>query len=164
LLLGLAVFSLDPIIQAYKELRGPMLTIQLSVLVAMAVFLYFAINQLGMMGAIAVAVAANVVERVAVTCAAARTLGAKIQDFALLKDVMKVTAACIGVIVVASAGRDLIHPDLVPLRLAVGSGCSVLLYAVAVRLFRLPGVDTMSKDWIVSAAGTVIVRLKRLRS
>ena len=139
LLLGVAVFSLDPIIQAYREIRGSMLAIQVSVLVVMSVFLYFAINQLGMIGAIAVAVAANFVERIAVMCAAARTVGATIRDLALLKDIAKVTSACVAIVIPASMVRDMIHPDLILQRLAVGSACAVILYTLVVRVFRLPG-------------------------
>ena len=163
LLLGVAVFSLDPIIQAYREIRGSMLAIQVSVLVVMSVFLYFAINQLGMIGAIAVAVAANFVERIAVMCAAARTVGATIRDLALLKDIAKVTLACVAIVIPASMVRDMIHPDLILQRLAVGSACAVILYTLVVRVFRLPGYEVLTKDWIVHILQTGATKIKRFR-
>jgi O-antigen/teichoic acid export membrane protein len=164
LLLGVAVFSLEPIIQAYKEVRGAILAIQVSVLAAMTVFLYFAIGQLGMIGAIAVAVAANIVERVAVACAAARALGATKRDLALLKDVAKVTAACIAVAIPASIARDAFHPDLILLRLAVGSVTAGMLYVLIARLFHLPGSDAMNKAWITSTFAKAVSRMRRVRS
>ena len=85
-------------------------------------------------------------------------------DLVLLKDVAKVTAACIGVVIPASIVRDSIDPDLILLRLAASSAVAVLLYALVARIFTLPGSEAMNKDWIGNVLHKGVARFRRLRS
>ena len=163
LLLGLSVFTFEPIIQSYKEIRKFTFTIQLAVFAAMTALLYVAIGKLGMVGAILVAVGANFVERIGVGCAAAKMVGAGVKDLALFGELVRVGGVAIAAAVAGSFVRDLLHPDFVLLRLVAAGACVAAVYAGGMWLFRLPGHEFLSPARISALWRSVRNKLRDLR-
>jgi hypothetical protein len=127
----------------------------------MALLLYFAIERLGMIGAILTAVAVNFVQTVAVACSASKVVGARVSDLRLFADFAKVTVAAVAVAAVSSFILGFIAPDLLLLRLAAGCVCVGALYGTGMWLFRLPGSEYMSRARLADVGRTALARLRR---
>jgi O-antigen/teichoic acid export membrane protein len=160
LLLPMAVLLVDPIVRAYTELRRYIMVVRLSIFIALIVTLYFAIQQLGMVGAIVASVVAAFIERVALAWRASKVLGASAKDLRLFADCGKAAALSIGAATVAYFIRNTMSADVVILRLIVTAASFVSIYLIGMYLLRLPGSEELRKDRLISLARRAAAQVK----
>lgn len=158
--LAAAGLIIDPIVQAYKELRGWVLAVRIVVFILTVSSLPFAIRRYGLIGAIGIAVLAFVVERSAVTWKAFKTAQVTLNDLALFRDLGKLAGVTAAGLIIASMLRDLISPDLLIPRLAVTSVTFGLIYLTGLYYLRLPGSEQLQKERLKSLAATVLAKVK----
>jgi O-antigen/teichoic acid export membrane protein len=160
-LLLFSLFLVDPIQRAYAHLRNIVLGLKIAAFVALFCVLFPVIRHFGMMGAAVVAVAIQIVERLAAGFMAARVVNARIRDLALYRDSFKIAGLTAAAGLFACAIRNLISPSLlVPRILAVGI-CFSLLYMPAFYFLRLPGWELMSRERIQSVVRNQLSKIKR---
>lgn len=94
-LIPLAIFtsSSDPVIRAYAEHRYFLLRARVVLLAFLIAALWYGTSRFGMIGAISIAIAVSLVERIVSLVKAGQILQVKRNDIRLLKDVGKVTLA-----------------------------------------------------------------------
>jgi O-antigen/teichoic acid export membrane protein len=106
-LVPFSILMLDPISRAYAEHRFYLLRVRVVVLCLLVAALWFGTARLGLAGAIAAVVAANLLERLVVALKFGRVLGVGREDAPLLKDVAKIAAATLAAAGVALGVRTL---------------------------------------------------------
>ena len=137
LLLPMAVLLYDPLFRAFIDQRFFLLRIRLVLCPLMAVALWFAIRQFGLMGAISVVVLTLVTERAITLARVCTLLGVRWSDIRLLKDVAKIAVAAALAGGAAEAARALIVTVKPIFILAAGGALFALVYAAAVLAFRI---------------------------
>lgn len=92
-LLPFGILVLDPILRAYARQRYFLLKLRIALVGALFVALWLGTKFLPLAGIISIVIVVALVERAVTSILAARLLGVKRRDWALLKDVGKVAAA-----------------------------------------------------------------------
>jgi O-antigen/teichoic acid export membrane protein len=164
LLLPAGVLLLDPIVRAYKGLRNFLLVVRICIFVALFCVLAPVIHHFGMMGAAITAVAAQILERLIIAWRAARAVEASWHDLKLYADLFKITAISMAAGAVAYVARNLISPALLIPRIIVVGLCIAAIYLPAMFVFRLPGVELLTKERVLSLVRSTLGRLKGARA
>ena len=134
-LLPFYIVMSDPVLRAYSEHRFFMLKVRAVTVALLPPALWLAMERFGLVGAVAVVVAVNLVDRLAVAAKAARVLGAGWADVALLKDTGKVALAAALAAVAAALVRAFLLTGAKPLAVLIGCGVAFgLVYLLAVVL------------------------------
>jgi O-antigen/teichoic acid export membrane protein/GT2 family glycosyltransferase/2-polyprenyl-3-methyl-5-hydroxy-6-metoxy-1,4-benzoquinol methylase len=128
--LGLVASACDPAIRAYAEHRYFIMKVRAAVIAALCVALWFGTRRFGLLGAIAVVVVFNLVERAVIAAKVVRILGVKRRDAALLKDIGKMAAAAFAAAVAAWTLRSFLL-EASPLVLLAACGIVFCLAYVA---------------------------------
>lgn len=137
------ILMLDPITRAYAEHRYYLVRVRIAILVVLVTALWFSTAYLGLLGAIAVVVAANLVERAVIAVKFGRVLGVARADVRLLKDVGKLALATV---VAALAGIGvrllLLSSSAKPFVIIVACGVVfTLVYLACVWMLRVVADD-----------------------
>jgi O-antigen/teichoic acid export membrane protein len=106
-LVPFSILMLDPISRAYAEHRYYLLKVRVVVLCVLVAALWLGTARMGLAGAIAAVVVANLIERGVLAIKFGRVLGVGWCDAPLLKDVGKVAAATLAAAAVALLVRSL---------------------------------------------------------
>ena len=97
--LGIITSACDPVMRAYPEHRFFLMRVRAMLLGGLFMMLWFWTERVGLVGVISLVVLTNLLERIAVAVRCGKALGMTWSDFALFKDVGKLScaAACAGV-------------------------------------------------------------------
>lgn len=158
--LAVAGLIIDPIVQAYKELRGWVLAVRIVVFILTVSTLQFAIREWGLLGAIWIAVLAFIMERSAVTWRALKTVRVTLSDLTIFSDLFKLAAVTGVAAFAASMLRNSISLDLLIPRLAATSVAFGSIYLAGVYYLRLPGSEQLQKERLRSLAATALAKVK----
>lgn len=139
LLLPISLLEFDSVIRAYAEHRYFMLKLRAALFVLMLFALWFGVLRFGPVGAIAVVVAANLAERVAVAFKFGRVIGLTRRDLPMLKDVGKIACASLAAGLAALGARALLLPHVPPFFVLAAAGCVFApVYLGALALLGVP--------------------------
>ncbi|HEX8068934.1 MAG TPA: oligosaccharide flippase family protein [Pyrinomonadaceae bacterium] len=128
----------DPVMRAYAEHRFFLLRLRAVLLGALLAALWLWTGRLGLVGVITLVVCCNFAERVATLWKAARVVGFRARDVALLKDVGKLALAATAAGVAAAFLRAAVVAALPPFFVLVLCGSVfTLVYALAVVALRV---------------------------
>lgn len=137
-LIPVSILVTDPILRAYAEQRYFLLRVKIAIFIALFAVLWFGILRLGLIGAIAVAVGVNILERLIAAWRAAHVLKIGWRERSLFSDIVKLAAAAIG----AGALTGVVYRFLPEARpLVVLCLCAVVFsiwYALAIWVLRIP--------------------------
>lgn len=146
-LLPLSLLEVDAVVRAYEGHRFFLLRLQIVLSILMVFALWYGISSFGLIGAISVVVAINLLLRFVLAAKYIRVLGVKLVDLVLLKDVGKVAAASGIAGLAALLARSLIstggrNPALV---LLVCFVVFAIVYLACMLLFGVPTTDERDK-------------------
>ncbi len=141
-MLPLSLLEFDAVIRAYAEHRYFMLKLRAVLFVVLLFALWFGVLRFGLVGAIAVVVSINLIERAVTALKFGRVIGFAPRDFALLKDVWKIAAASAVAGLTTALVRSLVVLHLKPFwSLAVCGSAFALVYLALILLLRVPDAD-----------------------
>jgi O-antigen/teichoic acid export membrane protein len=159
-LLPTTVFMMDPIARAYKELRTFALGLRFAIFTSLFCLLSPVISHFGMLGAVILAVGAQVLERIVMGWKTARTVDATAKDLKLYYDFFKVAGLTAAGGLCAYVARSLIKPNLLIPRILVVGTCFAAVYLPLFYLLRLPGWDALSRQRLKAFVQTRLAKLK----
>ena len=137
-LVPVSILVTDPILRAYAEQRYFLLRVKIAIFIMLFVVLWYGILYLGLVGAIAVAVGANIVERLIAASRAAHVLKIGWGERSLFSDIVKLAAAALA----AGALTGVVYAFLPTAKpLVVLCLCAVVFsicYALAIWMFHIP--------------------------
>ncbi|HEV2706423.1 MAG TPA: oligosaccharide flippase family protein [Pyrinomonadaceae bacterium] len=142
-LLPLSILEFDAVIRAYAEHKYFMLKLRVVLFALLVVALWFGVLRFGLVGAIAVVVAINLVERAATSLKFGRVIGIRAGDVLMLIDVGKLALASALAAVAAFVTRAMVVQGGVrPLFVLVVTGSVfAVVYLAAVWLLGVPDDD-----------------------
>jgi O-antigen/teichoic acid export membrane protein len=160
-LLPLSVFLMDPIVRSYKELRTFALIIKIVIFAALFCLLSPVINRFGVMGAVMMAVGAQVFERFVMGWKTALTVEATTKDVKLYIDFFKVAAIAVVSASCAYFVRSVWNPAHLVSRILLVASCLSAVYLPLFYFLRLPGWDTFTVERVKIVFQTGLARLRR---
>ncbi len=158
-LIVLNVFIYDPLVRAYKELRGFIVGVRVAVLIVLCVVLAPIIRHYGMIGAALTGVIGDLTERIIVGWKAYRTVGATPRDIFLIADVLRVAAVTAVAALVAYGVRIAMLSQPMFLRLAATGLSFALVYVTGFYFWRLPGWEMLSRERLLQLLRTARAKL-----
>jgi len=146
-LLPLSLLEVDAVVRAYEKHRYFLVKLQVVLSVLMVFGLWYGIAKFGLIGAITVVVAINLLLRVVLAARFSRVLGVGLRDLSLLKDVGKITVASVVAGLLCLFVRSmLIANGARPFVVLVISGAAfVAVYVPAILLLHVPTSDEREK-------------------
>ncbi len=155
------IFVSDPILRAYAQHRYFMLRVRAGLVVVMIFALWWCTGVFGYVGAIAVMVAVQVLDRLIMTGKAWRTLGVSREDAILLKDLPKIAAATLAAALAAAAMRTALLGFRPFFLLLI---CGIVFSLVYVLCFALMGIASAAERELLSRyLGRIISTFRRER-
>jgi len=136
--MSLLASAYDPVIRAYEGQRYYLVRLRALLTGALVVGLWGGTKYFGLIGAITVVVAINVIERIAVSARAARILGATRTDLHLISDLGKIAAAAMIAGVITLGVRLGLGGVEVFYVLAVSGTTYTLSYLAAIMVLNIP--------------------------
>lgn len=143
-LLPLSLLDVDAVSRAYESHRFFLVRLQIATSIVNVFALWFCISRFGLVGAIGVVVAMNVIGRVVMAFRFSRVLGAKPRDMKLFTDVGKVAIASVVAGVLCFLVRSLIMVSYSS-PLMILAGCFIVFAAVYLAGILLLGVPTVEE-------------------
>jgi O-antigen/teichoic acid export membrane protein len=140
-MLPASIFLLDPIFRAHSEERFFLLRLRIGIILSQALVLFLWTVPLGLVGVISVVVATNITERVITFVHFGRLLGVTGQDWLLLRDVVKLAAACLPAALACAALRFFLAGAAPFIILSACGTLFAIVYLVSIHALRIPTHD-----------------------
>ena len=139
-LLPISIVILDPLFRAYAAQRYFLIRIQVILLVALMLFLWFGISHFGLVGAISAVVVVNLAERVITAIRFGHVLGVTRKDVVLVKDLGLAIAATAAALLTAFIRAWILAAKPLIILIVCGSVFG-LTYGLAVLLLGIPSTE-----------------------
>jgi O-antigen/teichoic acid export membrane protein len=153
-LIPLGILLVDPIIRAYAEHRHFVLRLQLILLTLLPFALWFSLGRFGALGAIAVVVLFNAVNRLCLLAKVVRVLDVRAHDLQLFSDLLKIGVAALAAGAVTLPARA-VASGLAPLNsLVVCSTVFSLTYIASVLALKI--VTAEERELVVRKAASLV--------
>ena len=162
--LPLYAMNTDAVVRAYAQYRYTMLILRLGMLAVLVNASIVAMNQFGMLGAIAAFTISGAIERVLLFTLCMRILDVKRSDWRHLRDVIKIVVAALFGAVGAFAIRYFMIAQPTPLVLILGLLVFCLLYAALILSMRVLDRDEkeMINEYTLKYLSIALFREQRL--